>query len=102
MSTEKDMDNLTMDVLAAEKAGMSYGQYKALHYEAETRAKAKPLTTLDYYEEYNWNETCVVCGKTFRKRVWCQKTCSEECRDIWNRDYAKAYRETKLSSIHYE
>ena len=102
MSTSKDVDNLTKDVLDAEKAGMSYGKWKALKYEAETKVKREPPKKLDYYEEYDWNGTCIVCGKQFHKRVWCQKTCSEECRDIWNKNYAKAYRETKLSPIHYE
>ena len=102
MDTSKDMDNLTKDVLAAEKAGMSYGQWKALNYHPEKKVEREPPKKLDCYEEYNWSATCVVCGKEFRKRVWCQKTCSEECRDIWNRDYGKSYREARLRPIHHE
>lgn len=31
MRRKKPMDNLTRDAIAAQKAGMSYGKYKALH-----------------------------------------------------------------------
>ena len=92
------MDKLTRDVLAAEKAGMSYGQWKALNYAPEKNAERKPSKKLDHYEEYQWDGTCVVCGAGFHKRTWNQKTCSEKCRDIWNRNYFKSYREHKTTT----
>ena len=99
----KDIDNLTRDVLAAEKAGMSYGKYKAANYVPEKKVKGKPPKKLDYEEEYQWNATCVVCSGVFRKRTWNQKTCSERCREIWNRSYFQKYRDNnKPAPIHYE
>ena len=98
MGTLKDIDNLTRDVLAAEKAGMSYGQYKALTYIPEKKVERFVTAKTVVTDALSFNESCVVCGRGFHKRTWNQKTCSEACRDIWNKDYFKTYRESKASS----
>lgn len=103
--TSKEIDNLTLDVLAAEKAGMSYGQYKAMTRDSAKKAEAfekRVFEQLPVEEEYDWQDACVVCGARFRKRVWCQKTCSEECRITWNRDYARNHQRNKAATIHHE
>lgn len=98
----KDIDNLTLDVLAAEEAGMSYGYYKAMTREPDKKVERRLPKKLDYEEEPLWDAACVVCGALFRKRTWNQKTCSERCRDIWNRSYAKNYQRNKTVIIHHE
>lgn len=79
---KEPLDRLTRDSIAAEQAGMSYGQYKALHPhtpdEDETPPKPKPKTDAGRYEY-----TCTVCGKTFytntKKTVkYCGYDCSKE------------------------
>ena len=101
----KEIDNLTLDVLAAEKAGMSYGQYKAMTRESKEKAAEFTKTVFEQLpveEEYDWYDICVVCGARFRKRTWNQKTCSEQCRITWNKDYARNYQRNKPVIIHHE
>lgn len=65
-------DRLSMDSSAALAAGMSYGQYKALHPHTEFEAPArKPRRVVPMIE-------CDVCGVIFRSRHG-KKCCSEEC-----------------------
>ena len=73
---KKKIDNLTACAIAAEKMGMSYGNYMALGFRPEGfQKKRKP----DMQEE---EKVCPVCGKSFpmdglyRNRIYC----SEECR----------------------
>jgi hypothetical protein len=76
------MDNLTKDVIAAEKAGMSYGKWKATH----------PYTNPDS-ENYGKKTVmckCKICGKEFewvgRKRVACSDACYGELHRRHNRE----------------
>lgn len=71
----KPLDRLTRDCLAAEEAGMSYGQYKALH----------PHTGEDdrtaIYNHGKKQSTCAYCGGTFYKDAGnARKYCCDECR----------------------
>lgn len=75
------MDNLTKDVLAAEKAGMHYGDWKALHPHtrdddiyiiADQRSK-------DDGVKY---AVCPSCKKIFTPTRQFIVVCSEECRKI--------------------
>lgn len=63
------MDRLTKDSLAASKAGMSYGKWKALH----------PHTEHEEQDEGNVRR-CVVCGKRLHghQRFYCSHDCSKK------------------------
>lgn len=73
------MDNLTRDVLAAEKAGMSYGQWKAQHPHTDpdkmpvVRRAKKPLS--------HSSAICPVCGRQFEVTKDRSKFCSVACRN---------------------
>lgn len=87
---EKELDHLTRDVLAAEKKGMSYGQYKALHphtpdeddewKELEEHQERRPVSVIAGPDQEV--RTCAQCGQPFA--VGAYKTnkryCSDECR----------------------
>lgn len=66
------MDNLSMDSTRAIEAGMSYGQWKALH----------PFTKHFCGEEIEWRyiKECQRCFKKFGTNRSRKKFCSEECR----------------------
>ena len=80
------MDNLTLDVLAAEKAGMSYGQYKALSYVPPKKPKRKP-TAEPVVIDPKYQGTCKICGASFIKRNWNHSVCSDQCRLVANTRY---------------
>lgn len=42
MAKNKNMDNLTLEVLAAEAAGQSYGKYKGRQYEQRQKKTTPP------------------------------------------------------------
>ena len=76
---KEPLDRLTRDVLAAQAAGMSYGQYKALHPHTpdEDEEPPRPKVDPDKYER-----VCATCGKVFYLRTkahtkYCCYNCSE-------------------------
>lgn len=73
MAKKKELDNLTLNVLAAEKAGLSYGKYMALKYEKEQVPKAKAPTPPP-----GW-KVCPFCGKKFYATHGKMKYCSDIC-----------------------
>lgn len=76
------MDHLTRDVLAAERAGMSYGQWKAQHPHTGEDEPAEPDPDKHVF-------VCKNCGGRFIRRSGHPiKYCSEECRYAYN--YKKA------------
>lgn len=89
------LDNLTKDVLAAEKAGMSYGQWKALHPKTKSQGKKSKLK-MDEAKVYR---NCRICGRKFALEYHNQRNCSEACRLIsernYNRDYQRYLREKR-------
>lgn len=70
---KKEMDQLTLDCIAARQAGMTYGKYKAMRYTPTEAPKAKK----DEQEPL-----CAVCGKVimdYRKnKKYCCPRCYEE------------------------
>lgn len=86
------MDNLTATILAAQKAGMSYGQYVALHgVKSKPKRKRKPKYPTPM-------KKCPECGNEFpaigHKAV--ATYCSSECQEAHNRRAAnKRYYEKK-------
>lgn len=74
----KKMDQLTMDSIAAKKAGMSYGMWKALH----PAEKVQPAVGEE--ETVAPKQLCVICGKEVPYRPsgsgrQFTKCCSQEC-----------------------
>lgn len=71
MAKAKEMDKLTQDSIAAQKAGMSYGQYMA------TKEPVIPPRKNQGGVRYG---VCLYCGKSFvmdkRDRVYCGYQCS--------------------------
>lgn len=79
--TGKKLDHLTRDVLDAQAAGMSYGQYKAQHprtYVEPEYAPPAPKPDPGMREL-----VCVHCGAKFlaSKQKSNKQYCSEECRE---------------------
>lgn len=78
MAKKKKLDHLTRDVLQAEKAGVSYGQFKATnprtYYEDEDR---EPERDPDMKQR-----NCAHCGAEFYLKSWQTNKlyCSEACR----------------------
>ena len=89
------LDNLTKDVLEAEKAGMSYGQWKAMHPKTKPDHSKKIRS-----EDVKLGRKCRICGRTFMVKYPQQYMCSEECRLIsernYNREYQRMIRERKI------
>lgn len=80
------LDNLTKDVLEAEKAGMSYGQWKALHPKTKTTPVKKIRS-----EDVKVGRKCRICGRIFEVKYPQQYMCSQECRLISERNYNRQY-----------
>ena len=92
---KEPLDRLTRDVLAAEAAGMSYGQYKALHPhtpdEDEIKEPPKPKADPDKYER-----VCATCGKVFYLRTKVHmKYCGDYCRQLGKSQREQELREKK-------
>ena len=81
---KKELDNLTLNVLAAEKAGMSYGKYMALKYEQE-----QPPKMAESPSPPGW-KVCPYCGKKFYathgNRQYCSDICSANAHYKMQRD----------------
>lgn len=95
----QNLDNLTMDAMAAQAAGMSYGKYKALH--PETRAKNDAIREAWVAEDKKrraeraaareskagkparpvYRKTCPVCGTVFETTLPGRKFCGDPCRN---------------------
>ena len=75
------MDNLDIDVKNAKALGLSYGQYKALHYDPHApvvkKDKKKPLII------------CPICGKGVNPPR--KKFCSDECRKVSDQEYKRKW-----------
>lgn len=82
------MDNLTADVLAAARAGMSYGQWKAKH--PNTKPVEEKLIVRDL-KPHEYNRVCRVCGKNFVTTNARTLVCSEECKREHKREYNLHY-----------
>ena len=74
------MDRLTMDSIAAEKAGMSYGKWKALHPHTEVEIPEEPIT-----------KPCRNCGKqiprSYKGKLYCGVDCAHQARLARGREF---------------
>lgn len=84
-------DRLARDAMAAQAAGMSYGKYKSLQYEAQQNGQANPFgeepVPEEPEEEIMLDDdrrelTCQYCGKIFAAygHEVRRKYCSDDCR----------------------
>ena len=76
----KPKDNLTLDAMDAEAAGMSYGQYKAIHPVTKTAneprlAAKKPTRVVKVYKFI-----CGRCGCKFTTENPKRRYCSDGCK----------------------
>lgn len=73
-------DNLDLDAEAAAAAGMSYGQYKALHpyTKAARNLPEEPVTPTKRGVSYN--VACAVCGCEITAKRRNRMYCSQKCR----------------------
>lgn len=81
------MDNLTMDILAASRAGMSYGKWKVLHPRTKQKSSSKSIEKV----EALIRKKCVVCGREFKTTANFRVVCSEECRHEREREHKRRY-----------
>lgn len=83
------MDNTSKDAMLARKAGMSYGQWKALH--PYTKEEAKPIPSKK-------ESVCQYCGKTFypktnRPQKYCQFYCQNTAAQLRLRERKESVNE---------
>ena len=85
------MDRLTQESIAAQKAGLSYGMWKAMQPRTEA-----VMPAVDDLEEQENVKKCVICGKAIPiKKIGSggsnRRTCSEECSYKRHRERCRAY-----------
>ena len=93
------LDNLTKDVLEAEKAGMSYGQWKALHPHTKYSGKKRSRLKMEEAKTYR---KCVICGATFEVKYPHHVMCSDECREERDRQHNRAWQEKHRAQMKME
>lgn len=98
-------DNLTMDAIDAERAGMTYGKYKAQHPNTKDANEARlaenrkqPRQSRKVYEN-----TCLFCGEQFTTMDARQRYCGDVCKKrknnakYWAKKAQQAKEEEKKS-----
>lgn len=85
-----DMDNTSADAVEATRAGLSYGQWKALH--PNTKAMREAAKEIRKKEKPGNEIICKNCGRAFvpARQGTKVKYCSDECRTEANN---RMYRE---------
>ena len=81
MARKKELDQLTRDVLEAEKAGMTYGKWKAMQSHRKPEPKTNPES----------DRRCKVCGKAIPLGSRRSTFCSDECKMQWDYKKNRAY-----------
>ena len=92
------MDNLTMDSIAEQKAGMSYGKWKALHPHTK-EVNPEPEVCLE--EEEKPKVFCKICGKEIighRSKRHCSNECWQEGTRIRQRAYLARKKERMIAN----
>lgn len=89
-------DNLTLDAMDAERAGMTYGKYKAQHpntkdeNEARLKESSKRTQPRAHYVFY-----CRGCGEKFITTNARRKYCSDECKKTKDGEKYRAFKSQK-------
>lgn len=90
------LDRLTRDAIAAEKAGMSYGKYKAMHPHTPDEGEEAPEPPKPKVDPDKYERVCTVCGKTFYLRTKVHKKyCGDYCRQLGKSHREQLLREKK-------
>ena len=88
------MDRLTQDCIAARKAGMTYGKWKALHPHTEVEEQELPKT--------GSQKLCKNCGSeipvSYGGKLYCGANCAAEARIASNRAYRQRKKERMMES----
>ena len=97
------VDQLTQDYIAARKAGMTYGKWKALHYvppvevEIPKKGEMKPEVRDDLPKR-----ACRYCGKEFNaacsQKLYCNHDCYYEAGKIRSKAYYLRKKERMMAS----
>lgn len=85
-------DNLTLDAMDAERQGLSYGQYKAMHpntaFANESRLHRTQTENQREVTRAVYVKLCPICGKEFtchnRSRVYCDDRCKDKGGAKWD------------------
>ena len=109
------MDNLTLDAMAAQCAGMTYGQFKALPPEeqeimrekarqtskgreqekADEDTKGAPRSRSRTGEPLIYKKTCPMCGQKFESPTAIRLYCSRDCKRKMSRMREAAKKEDR-------
>lgn len=87
------MDRLTLDCIAAQKAGMTYGKWKALHPCTEEGIAETPKKEV---------KLCQNCGKEmsncYKGRLYCGEECAYEAKMERAREFRQRKKERMMAS----
>lgn len=86
-------DKLTLDVMAAKEAKMSYGQWMAMKYSQATAPVQTPA--VERKPDPNRTSFCAYCGKPFERNKRHRHYCSSDCYDKKNNERALERYHTK-------
>ena len=89
----KQADRLSQESSAALAAGLSYGKYKALQYEAGKRVPAPVPKKEEPDPRLKYDLVCHACGIAFKSVTRQRKYCCETCAENQYRKFAKARKE---------
>lgn len=88
--TGAPLDNLTLDSIAAERAGMSYGAYKAKHPNTYAAREAAGAFKKKATGPNKYLIKCAWCGAEFFAKSRDRKFCRDDCRKAAeNKRYAE-------------
>lgn len=99
----KEMDNLTRDAIAAQRAGMTYGKYMAMRDDREQKMpRQRTRPEVELRKKFNPNpkipvKVCGFCGKEFPtagRSVNC-KYCGLDCANMANKVRSREYTRKK-------
>jgi hypothetical protein len=81
----------------AERAGMSYGKYKAMHPNTKDANEARLAEKRPYKPRDTYVATCCNCGRVFEADNKNTRHCSDECRrQAKNRKWRIAHGSKKI------
>ena len=88
------MDRLTLDCIAAQKAGMTYGKWKALHPHTSEAVATKTPTKCA--------RLCSVCGmeipSSYHGKLYCGEECAYEAKLARTREYNLRRKERMMAN----
>ena len=73
-------DNLSLDAIDAEAAGMSYGKYKAMHPKTKDANEARLQKKREPKPPKLYALPCNYCGRIFESPSRSRRYCSDECK----------------------